>query len=129
MKLYLRYIIIWLINSILILLANYFWPTNYVLGNAVIPPVYAALFAGFLLTIFCRAMKPVIKRLIVKERSRYVMFGVYWFVNFAGIWIIARLSFLSGFGISAFYYAIVLGFAANFGQWLGRQLFKTLKML
>ncbi len=129
MKQYLRYLIIWLINSGVIILANEFWPSNFVLGNAVIPPIYAAFFAGFLLMVFDRAMKPIVKKLIQKERSRYVMFGIYWFVNFVGIWLIARVSFLSGFGISAFYFAIGLAAAAGIGQWLGRQFFKLVRFV
>ncbi len=128
MKHFVRYLLIWAINSSLILLANKYWPSNYVLGNAVIPPIYAAIFAGFLLTVFDKAMKPIIKKAIVKERGRYIMFGIYWLVNSVGIWIIARLSFLSGFGISAFYFAIALGFVASLGQWLGRQLFKAARL-
>jgi hypothetical protein len=110
------------------MLANEFWPKNFVLGNAVIPPIYAAFFAGFLLMVFDRAAKPVIKKLIKEERGRVIMFGIYWFVNFVGIWLIARVSFLSGFGISAFYFAVALGCIACIAQWLGRQLFKILKI-
>lgn len=127
LKQYVRYLIIWAINAGLISLANSLYPSNFVLGNAVIPPMYAAFFAGFLLMVFDRAMKPIVKRIIVTERSRYIMFGIYWFVNFVGIWLIARVSFLSGFGISAFYFAIVLGFVACLGQWIGRQFFKIIK--
>jgi uncharacterized membrane protein YvlD (DUF360 family) len=127
MKQYIRYIIVWAINTGLILAANTYFPLNYVLGNAVIPPVYAAIFAGFLLTVFDKAMKPVIEKLVKREQNRYVMFGIYWLVNALGIWIIARLSFLSGFGISAYYFALILGLAASLGQWIGRQLFKAVR--
>src|SRR3990170_3235475 len=112
MKVYIRYGVVWAINTVLILLANSYFPQNYVLGNAVIPPLYAAIFSGLLLTVFDRAAKPVIKKLIKDERGRYIMFGIYWFTNFVGIWLIARISFLSGFGISKFTYAIILGFVA-----------------
>ncbi len=128
MKRYIRYLVIWAINTGVIMLANKYWPSNFVLGNAVIPPVYAAIFAGLLLTIFDKAIKPVVKKLNVKERGRIVMLGIYWLVNFLGIWIIARLSFLSGFGISAFYYGMILALFASLGQWLGRQLFKAIRI-
>jgi len=129
LKQYVRYLIIWAINTGVIMLANTYWPSNYVLGNAVIPPIYAAFFAGFLLMVFDKAMKPIIKRLIMKERSRYIMFGIYWFVNFVGVWLIARISVVSGFGISAFYFAIALGFVACVAQWLVRQFFKLVKFI
>lgn len=128
LKRYIRYLVIWAINTGVIMLANKYWPSNFVLGNAVIPPVYAAIFAGLLLTIFDKAIKPVVKKLNVKERGRIVMLGIYWLVNFLGIWIIARLSFLSGFGISAFYYGMILALFASLGQWLGRQLFKAIRI-
>lgn len=129
MKVYVRYIIIWAINTVLILFANSYFPSNYVLGNAVVPPLYAAIFSGLLLTFFDRAAKPVIQKLLVNEKGRYIMFGIYWFTNFVGIWLIARFSFLSGFGISKFTYAITLAFVANLAQWAGRQMFKAVKIL
>ncbi len=129
LKQYIRYLIIWVINSGIILLANKLYPSNFVLGNAVVPPVYAALLAGLLLMVFDRAMKPIVNKLVLKGKGRFMMLGIYWLVNFVGIWLIARVSFLSGFGISAFYLAIVLGLAVCLGQWLGRQLFKITKLL
>ncbi len=128
MKQYLRFIVIWAINFGVIFFANQFFPSNYVLGNAVAIPVYSAIFAGFLLTVFDKGMNPAIKSLIVKDRGRYVMFGIHWLVNFVGLWIIARIPFFSGFGVSAFYYAIGLAFVTSTAQWLGRQLFKAVKI-
>lgn len=129
LKQYVRYLIIWGINSGVILLANKLYPSNFVLGNAVVPPIYAALLAGFLLTVFDKAIKPLVKKLVPEKRGRYVMFGIYWLVNFVGIWLLARVSFISGFGISAFYFAIILGLAVCIAQWLGRQFFKVIKFL
>lgn len=129
MKAYIRYTIVWLINTALILGANSLFPQNYVLGNAVIPPVYAALFTGFLLTVLCRAAKPVATKLKAQEKGRYVMFLIYFGVNTISIWVLARVSFLTGFGISAFYFAIFLGLATDLGQWVARQIFKATKLL
>lgn len=127
MKMYLRFLFIWAFNSLMIILAHSYYGGSYVLGNAVMTPTTAGILSGFLLTVFCLGAKPVLKMLIAKQ-GRVIMFGGYWLINFIGLWILARLSFVSGFGIAAFYYAFTLGVFTALGQWLLRQAFKVTKL-
>ncbi|MFC1625673.1 hypothetical protein ACFL1Q_01380 [Patescibacteria group bacterium] len=129
MKFYVRFITTWALNTLLILAFVSYYPTSYVLGNAVIPPVSAGIFAGFLLTLFCRLSKPFVKKLSTKAKGRVMMFVFYWLVNSVGIWIIARLSVISGFGIASFYKALILGAVVSLGQWALRQTFKKFKLI
>ena len=129
MKVYSRWLIVWIANSVLFLLANKYFPANFVLGNAVSTPIAAAIFSGFLLTLSTRFAKQVLQRTKAGKMGRIKMFLVYSAVNAVGIWIIARFSVVSGFGIPAFYFAVYLGLAASLFQWLVRQLFKAVKLL
>lgn len=129
MKVYIRWVAIWLVNSLLFYLASVVFPGNFVLGNASLTPTWAALVSGFLLTVLCRLSKPLISRFGLKLAGRYKMFVFYWLVNAVAIWLVARFSYLTGFGISAYYWAIGLGFVTNLFQWLTRQLFKAIKLV
>lgn len=125
MKSYSRFLAVWILNSALFFFANKFFPTNFVLGNAVLTPIAAAILSGFLLTLFTRFAKQVLKKVKMAEGGRMKKFLIYAAVNFFGIWLLARLSMVTGFGIPAFYFAIYLGVTACFFQWLVRQLFKA----
>lgn len=129
MKFYLRFILVWAVNSLVILLANSMYSGYFVLGNAVMTPVVAGIFTGFLLTVFTRAVKPLLVRAGIVKKGRGMMFVTYWLVNSVIIWVLARLSVITGFGIPAFYWSFVLGIAASLGQWLLRQGFKSFKLI
>jgi uncharacterized membrane protein YvlD (DUF360 family) len=129
MKFYLRFLLVWLLNSLIILFASRLLGNNYVLGNAVMPPFVAGIFTGFLLTILTKSFKPLLVKLGIVKKSRKSMFLAYWIVNSILIWVLARLSVITGFGIPAFYWAFILGFVTSFGQWLVRQGFKKYKLI
>ncbi|KKR70394.1 MAG: hypothetical protein UU12_C0022G0004 [Candidatus Woesebacteria bacterium GW2011_GWA2_40_7b] len=129
MNFYLRFLLIWFINSVIILLANNNFGTNYVLGNAVMPPMVAGIFTGFLLTVLTKSFKPLLAKIGIGKKSRGSMFLTYWIINSVVIWALARLSVITGFGISAFYWAFALGLVSSLGQWLVRQVFKKYKLI
>ena len=124
MKPYIRFLIVWVVNSGLIFLANSYYPGSFVLGNAVMTPVTAGILTGFFLTLFTLFSKSFSKKFL---ENRYKMFGYYFLVNSVGIWLLARLSVITGFGIPAFYRAFYLGFITVTAQWLARQGFKKFK--
>src|SRR3989344_6956353 len=129
MKSTLRFAMVWLANLLPIYFASAYYPMNYTLGNASISPFKAALFSGFLLTLAGRIAKDVLPKWGIKTNGRYKKFAVYWLVNSAAIWLISRFAFVTGIGISAYTWAIVLGFVGTLAQWLTRQIFKKLKMI
>ncbi|MBI4057795.1 hypothetical protein HY405_00550 [Candidatus Microgenomates bacterium] len=129
MKFYIRFAIVWAVNSILILLASALYPANFVLGTANISPLGGAILSGFILTAFCRLAKAFLTKVGLKVEGRYKKFLKYWLVNSVGIWLIARMAPITGLGISAFYWAFALGFVASLVQWLLRQLFKATSLL
>lgn len=126
MKLYIRFLSVWALNSALFLLAANYFPSNYVLGNAVMPPVTAGIFSGFLLTLILKFAKAFSKNF---SEPKYKRFVYYFLANSVAVWVIARLSVISGFGISSFKSAFCLGLAATLSQWLLRQAFKQFSLL
>lgn len=125
MKLYYKFLFIWLLNSIIFLLANKYYPSSYVLGNAVMTPLTAAIVSGFILSLILKLAKNFSSKV---GKERYKLFVYYFLINAVGVWVIARLSVVSGFGIPVFTYAFCLGFFASLGQWLLRQVFKRAKL-
>ena len=125
MKSYIKFLIVWAVNSGIIFLANSYYPDSFVLGNAVMTPTMAGILTGFFLTLFTRFTKTFSRKF---SGNRFRMFGYYFLANSVGIWIIARVSVVTGFGIPAFYWAFYLGVVATFAQWLVRQVFKKFKL-
>jgi len=107
----------WLLNSILLYLAELILPSYYVLGNFWLSGPAAMLWSGFWMTVVVWVAKPVSLKLNLKLKGRQKMFIFYWLANSVAIWILARLAHLSGLGIAAFYWAIFLGLVANITQW------------
>lgn len=124
-----RFAIVWLANFLVIYLANSMYPTLWVLGNASLTPLKAIIFSSFLLTVAGKVAREVFPKWGIKVSGRLNKFLLYWVVNSAALWLIARMAFLTGFGISAYYYALLLGFVAGIGQWLIRQIFKYAKLV
>jgi uncharacterized membrane protein YvlD (DUF360 family) len=129
LKHYLRFVLVWLVNSLLIYFASMLYPENFVLGTAMVSGGYAPFVAGLTLTVLCKLGKWLITKLGVELKGRYSKFLYYWLVNSVGIWLIARFSPYTGLGISAYYWALSLGFVASLLQWLLRQVFKKTKSL
>lgn len=99
----------WITNSLFFYIAYIVVPNLLVLGNNIRSPVIASMLAGFLLTIFL-AIAPIVLDLFnVKIKNDNNMTFMYLSVNVIGIWLIARLAVLTGFGISSFWVAIFLG--------------------
>lgn len=128
-KSFIRFIGIWLVNTLIIWVASMLYPTNLVLGTANYSVLVAAILSGFLVTLLCKIAKVLLVKVgNFRLKGRILMFVVYWVINAVSIWLIARLSPFTGLGISSFQWAFILGFALNFFQWVSRQIFKAAKL-
>lgn len=123
-----KFLAFWVVNAALVYSADYLMPNGYELGNANYQPVMAALVAGLALTFVGFFAKVFAKGAGINKRGRYPMFLYYWLANSAGIWLIARVADLTGFGIARYYWAILLGFLASLLHWGARQVMKNLKL-
>lgn len=108
----------WAVNIVFLWLASLVWPSHVVFGNAAISPVLGIIWTAFLLTSAMYAVNPVLSQLKIKVTKEAYMGLIYLVVNVVALWALARwLGSLTGFGIGAFWVAIVLGVIVNFIQW------------
>ncbi len=111
----------WVVNSLLIYLANLWLPSNFVLGNARWSPLVAVVLAGLAITIIVvvtTSVKIVLNRVAPALDSMPLTLVYYFFANFAAIWIVARMAEIFGLGISKFTYVAGLALVADVAQWV-----------
>lgn len=115
------YAVLYGINMLILYLAHLLFPQFVVLGTMTMNIVWALLHSMGVLTLLNTFAIPFVREL---EHNRGHMFTprewmlLYFAINTAGIWLIARVSEQFGLGISAWYVAVVLGLVLDFIQGL-----------
>ena len=124
LKKYYGFISFWVLDSLLLYLATLAYPTVYVLGNFRLSVLWAAIVAGFIWTVLVWFSEPIVAivKLKVPDKMQMVF---YLFANFVALWLVARISPYSGFGVASFVWAFVLALLANFAQWLVMKVVKV----
>ncbi len=105
------------VNSVLLLLANWFLPNDFVLGTWRRGIFGSAVVAGVLWTIITLLVEPFMKVVNYKPKNPMMSMMVYLVVNFVALWITARMAPLTGFGVSGWLWIVVLAFVANIVQY------------
>lgn len=108
---------LWVTNSLFFYLAFLIWPTSVVLGNDIRSPIVAAMLNGFLLTFLTMLVPLVMKIVKIKTKKEGELAFIYFIFNVIGIWVLARLATFTGFGITAFWVALILAAFVNLLQW------------
>ncbi len=98
-------------------LAAMLLPTHFTLGNNLFTALQSALFVGFLWDTILWKGESWFADLEMQSKSPMVMMLQYLAVNFAALWVFARLAVITGFGASSFVYVFGLAFVANFVQY------------
>lgn len=114
----LKFISYWLINGIVLYLASLIVQGHVVFGNAIVSLPLALIFTSLLLTVIITLVVPVFDILKIKVEKESVWRLIYLGVNIGAIWVLARISPATGFGISRFWVAIILGIILNILQWI-----------
>lgn len=117
MKKYLPFLAFWVVNSLLLWLASTFYPTYYVLGNANLTSLLAAVVAGLVWTAVVWKSMVFTKKLKIKDSDMLKMTLYFLAVNFVTLWLVARFSGLFGFGVVSYIWVFALAFVANLAQW------------
>lgn len=108
---------LWVVNLVIFTVANLFFSDKIVLGNALLPYVAALLITTFLLTAAIFLIKPALAYTNLKIKGGLNWFLIYIIANIVLVWVLARLAVITGFGITSFLVAVVLGIVLNIGQW------------
>lgn len=105
--------VLWLIaHSLIIYLANRWYPEAVVLGTNVISPLMAIFYSMVVFTIISVGAIPVIELLTTQLRwrlSNLHWFAIFLVVDVAGMWLVTRFAEQLGLGISWWLVAVVLG--------------------
>lgn len=127
-KFLVRFIGFWVVNSLILALANTFFPGSSQLGNAFLNTPAAAIFSGFLLTVLLLLAKGLAKSANLTKNGRGIMFLYYAGAASFATWLVARVAVVSGFGIVKFTWAFVIGVTISVANWLLRQAYKGMKL-
>lgn len=127
-KFIVRFLGYWTSNIMILSLANSFFPGAFALGNAYLNIPTAGIFSGFLLTVLLLLARGIARAANMPVRGRVAMFFYYWGSATIGIWLVARIASISGFGIARYTWAIGAGLAVSLTHWILRQAFKGMKM-
>ncbi len=118
MKKYLvPFIVLWIIDSVLIYLSRLIYPHYFVLGGMYMSAWGAIITAGFTWTLLVWLIKPFVY-LFAKLKGRLLMFGFYFLANFVALWLTARLSPITGFGVTRFTWLVILAIVADIIQYI-----------
>ncbi|OGM14313.1 hypothetical protein A3A76_00050 [Candidatus Woesebacteria bacterium RIFCSPLOWO2_01_FULL_39_23] len=110
------YLLYWLANILLLLVVGLVFPDNVVLGNFRFNMVESAIYAGFWTMVVFWAMWDYLYVRDIKLDKVSGRFFIFWAFNFTAFWLVSRFSHIAGFGISSFWWALLLGLVANFAQ-------------
>lgn len=119
------FFVLWVINSLVIWLANMYFPKMVVLGNAMLNHNWAVLISMGTLSLIGMLSVPLFE--YYQEQKGKVLSTTDWMVgylviNFVAIWGITRFAEEFGMGISAWWVALVLAAVMDFLQGLGMAL-------
>jgi hypothetical protein len=117
---HLLYFSYWFINSFFLSFFHYLFPENFALGTWKLTGLEASIYSGFWITFVVWIFWDLI---LAKDIKLGGTRSFFWFLlaNTVGIWITAHMGQFTGFGISNFYLAIILGFVINVSQRLIRK--------
>jgi len=111
-----NFILYWVHNGVIIYFASQIFPTKFVLGNFRFTALLSILVSAFSLTLFLEIVSiglSKVKKIKFDSNNRFVTF---WIANFLGLWLIARMAPLTGFGVVRFTWLIGLSFLVNILQ-------------
>ena len=105
------YFIIFVVNALVILIANVLFPEYIVLGTATITKTWAILYSVTALTLLNTFSIPFIREYENRtgkmlKSSRWMI--KYFLINFIGLWLISRFAEELGLGLSSWMVAVVL---------------------
>lgn len=117
MERYKKFIIFWLVNVVLLLVSAMLFPFNFTLGNSFFSSLQAAVFVGLVWNLVLWYTGPFFEDLELKLEEPMQMMAAYLLMNFATLWILARLAVITGLGVSSWMYVLGLALVGNFLQY------------
>ena len=114
------WILMTVVNAVVLYLASVLYPRDIVLGNNVLLPYISVVITAVLLSVVLSFTPAVAQALKIKEKNELGMGLSYTVANIIGLWVIARMAVFTGFGVSSYIIAVVLGLilsTVQYGVW------------
>lgn len=113
------FFLIWLVNALVIALANVVFPNNVVLGTMSLSYYMALLLSSGVLAWVTIVLMPVFTEIEIRKQMvltpQHWMLG-YLIINVASLWVITRFAEALGLGISSWVYVLGLAAVLDFVQ-------------
>lgn len=103
----------WVVNTVVLLVANAIFGGNVVVGNQSISTGLSAIFAGLVLTVLIPLAPKAVEKSGYKIKKN-IWPGIFLGLNIVILWILKRLAVVTGFGISSILWVIILAIIITF---------------
>lgn len=104
-----KFLSLWVVNAVLLLLSSAFIKSGIVLGNDKVDGSLAAVFCGLFLTLTPFVAHMILEKYKYKVRDRRIESAFLIVVNFVVIWVIKRFALTTGLGVENI---LLVGFLA-----------------
>ena len=104
----------WVVNTVVLLVANSIFGGNVVVGNQSISTGLSAIFAGLVLTALIPLAPKAVEQTGYKIKNQNVWPAIFLASNIVVLWILKRLAIVTGFGISSILWVLILAIIITF---------------
>ena len=112
-----QFLAFWAVNAIVLIVSRWLFRGNVVLGNNNVPASLAALSSGLILTVVNYLVPQALKKADIKVKNENLLGPIYLGVNTAVVWVLKRLAFFTGLGISSIFFVIITAIILTVSQW------------
>lgn len=111
-----KFLLLWIANSLLLLIFATLFVNDIVLGNAIITKPMSSVLVGLILTLLISLVPQASKKLDLKMKDGKILTSAYFVVDLVSIWIIKRFADITGFGVSNILWVVILAIFAALMQ-------------
>ncbi|MBP9819800.1 hypothetical protein KBC79_03600 [Candidatus Woesebacteria bacterium] len=113
------FFLVWIVNMLVIFLANQLFPNNIVLGTMSLSPFVALVLSTGVLAWATTVTMPIFTE--IEIRKQMVLTPQHWLIgylllNFISLWVVARFADSLGLGISSWFVVLALAAVLDFVQ-------------
>lgn len=107
-----NFLTLMIISGVVIAVANWWFPTNVVLGTISLTPLWAIILSSTAIALITNFALPFIHQWEEQRQKMATpaeMLSIYLGINFATVWLLSRVAEVFGLGVTS--WAVVLGLA------------------
>lgn len=113
----LHFLVLWVVNTVIILILAAALKNGVVLGNDKVSKPIAGVLAGLVLTLVPFLSPLVVKKYGLKVKNENIYLALYFAVGFVVVWIIKRFALTTGLGVSNVLLVVLIAILATLAFW------------